>query len=151
MQTLFAISVVCFLALVWAGIAVARHIRNGHKLNASDVQSGFAQHLFQASAETTLTEPRSVRLQNIRDITAKKSWNQPPEVITVRPSPELRLNPDPFAAESFDGKRKSPQPSHQSGSERLDWAYFNKDFGDLTDPYETPRLRANSRTLPKRY
>jgi len=35
--------------------------------------------------------------------------------------------------------------------ERLDWAYFNKDLGDLTDPYQTPRIRANSRTSPRRY
>jgi hypothetical protein len=25
--------------------------------------------------------------------------------------------------------------------QRADWGYFNKDMGDLTDPYEAPRQR----------
>jgi hypothetical protein len=153
MQILFAISILCFLALAWAGIAVTRHISAGRKRSRrlSPAQHNFAQHLFRAAEEASLPEPRIFPNQNIRDITARKSWNQPPEVVTVHPSPGIRSDLIQNATEPIQGKRKAPQSSHQSGMERLDWAYFNKDLGDLTDPYQTPRIRANSRTSPRRY
>ena len=44
--------------------------------------------------------------------------------------------------------RKSPQPARYGPMELLDSAYFNKDMGDLTDPYQPPRLRANDRSQP---
>src|SRR5580698_916577 len=128
MQILFAISAVCFLALVWAGISVTRHIRKGHQLDAaaSSSHDSFAQHL-QASIAGDLPISRRTPNQSIHDITARKSWNQQPEVITMRPSPELRSERAPNTAESLQDKHRSPQASHQSGDERLDWAYFNKD------------------------
>jgi len=79
---------------------------------------------------------------------ASKSWNQPPDLITLRPDPESQRVPDEPAIDPEFGARKLPQSSYRIGSERLDWAYFNKDLGDLTDPYEIPRLRANSRDNP---
>jgi hypothetical protein len=153
MQTLFAISILCFLALVWAGVAVARHISASRKSSrtSSPAQRNFAQHLFHAVEGTNLPEPRNFPNQNIRDIAAKKSWNQPPEVVTVHPNTAIRSDLNQNAAEPLQGKRKAPQAAHQGGMERLDWAYFNKDLGDLTDPYQTPRARANSRISPKRY
>ncbi len=149
MQILFAISTLCFLALVWAVVAIIRHVRATNRLDATSPagQDNFAQHLLKASADNDLPRPRNVLSQNIREITARKSWNQPPEIITVRPSSEPRAETEQMTADPLQGMRKSPQTSHQSGMERLDWAYFNKDFGDLTDPYQTPRrIRANSRT-----
>jgi hypothetical protein len=64
----------------------------------------------------------------VQTITAKKSWNTPSQTVEIHPAPE---------ANPTLGARKSPQPAHAvtAGSERVDWAYFNKDFGDLTDPY----------------
>lgn len=85
---------------------------------------------------------------------AGKSWNQPPELITLRPDPEVNPAPDQPISDPKLGARKLPQSSHRIGSERLDWAYFNKDLGDLTDPYEAPRVRVNSRndaSLSKRF
>jgi hypothetical protein len=34
-----------------------------------------------------------------------------------------------------------PPPPFNNRMERVDWAYFNKDLGDLTDPYQGPRNR----------
>jgi hypothetical protein len=158
MQILFAISILCSAALVWAGVAIARHIHKGRATHTSTsvAPSDFAQHLFRAAAISSDDEGerfhihRTVPHQTLQEITAKKRWNQPPESVTVHPSPELRADLNLNAAEPLKGKRKSPQASHQGGVERLDWAYFNKDMGDLTDPYQTPRIRANSRTSPKR-
>ena len=154
MQMLFAIAILCFVALVWAGIALARHIRVSRHPDRSTSfvpRIDFAQHLFNAIEDERLLQPRKVHSQTLQDITAKKSWNQPPEGVAVRPSQELRSELSPSAAEQLQVKRKPPQTSHRVGSERLDWAYFNKDLGNLTDPYQTPSLRVNARNLSKRY
>jgi hypothetical protein len=154
MQTLLAISILCFLALVWAGIALARHIRASRQpdRNTSFVpRIDFAKHLFNAIEDERSLQPRKVPSQTLRDITAKKSWNQPPEGVAVRPNHELRSELPPSAAEQLQVKRKPPQTSRRVGSERLDWAYFNKDLGDLTDPDQIPSLRVNARNSSKRY
>jgi hypothetical protein len=148
MQILFAISILCSLTVVWAGIAVVRNIRSSRKQKSTSApaQHDFAYHLFSASDDV---EPRSVTPQSISDITAKKSWNRPPDLVTVRPRPEHRSPINRYVAESLEGRRKLPQAAHPS-SDRLDWAYFNKDSGDLTDPYESPRIQANSRNSLRR-
>jgi hypothetical protein len=153
MQTLFAISIVSFLAIVWAGIAVARHIRARRELDraSSPRRIDFAQHLVSAVEDESPVEPRRVPYQTLRDITARKSWNQPPEGVTVPPSREVRSELRQSVPEQLPAKRKPPQTAHRAASERLDWAYFNKDMGDLTDRYQTPGLRANARNSPKRF
>ena len=150
MQILFAISIICFVALVWAGIAIARHIAAGHKDGLTTKQShgDFAHHLFAATENRETRRPRAVHPQTVQDVAARKGWNSTP------PSVEIHPSNDQSDAPIVQGRRKSPQTSHPSGTERLDWAYFNKDAGDLTDPYQTRRFRANSgagTTSPKRY
>jgi hypothetical protein len=147
MQILFAISILCFIALVWAGVAIARHIAAGHKSEGT-AQGDFAHHLFTATAHQDTRRPRVVQPQTMRDVAAKKGWNASPAPIEVHPTHEES------SPSVVSGRRKSPQTSHQGASERLDWAYFNKDAGDLTDPYQTRRFRDNSgarATSPKRY
>jgi hypothetical protein len=160
MQMLLAISILCFIALVWAGIALARHIRASSQpdRNTSFMpRIDFAQHLFNAIENERSLQPRKVRSQTLQDITAQKSWNQTPEGVAVRsnhelhPSHELRSELPPSAAEQLQVKCKPPQTSHRVGSERLDWASFNKDLGDLTGPYQTPSRRVNARNSSKRY
>lgn len=152
MQILFAISILCFLALVWALIAVSRHIRSGRDTASSPAPETFAQHIAHASASPESNQPklRHTLNQSIRDITARKSWNQPPEVITMHPSLEQRAEWEKETIQPLAGIRKAPQSSRSGGTERLDWAYFNKDFGDLTDPYQSPRIQANSRNSSRR-
>jgi hypothetical protein len=153
MQMLLAISTACFIALVWAGIALVRHLRASRQPDRTSFvpRIDFAQHLFNAVGDESSLQPRKVPYQTVQDITAKKSWNQSPEGITVLSSHELHSEPSPTHAEQLLGKGKPPQTSHRSGSERLDWAYFNKDLGDLTAPHQTPSFRDNTRTSSKRY
>ena len=150
MQILLAISIICFIALVWAGVAVARHIAAGHKGGRAvkELHGDFAHHLFSATENRETRHPREVRPQTMRDVAARKGWNSAPASIEIHPVHEEN------ASSSVQGQRKSPQTSHHGAPERLDWAYFNKDAGDLTDPYQTKRFRASSgtrATSSKRY
>jgi hypothetical protein len=151
MQILFATSIICFLVLVWAGIAVVRRIRASRESDrtSSLQRDDFAQHLFKVIEEENPIKSRTIPHQTFRDITARKSWNQPPGSITVHPGHELRAQFYQAATEPAPTKAPLPQSSHRMGSERLDWAYFNKDMGDLTDPYLTPSLRVRSRNSLK--
>ena len=150
MQILFAISIICFIALVWAGVAIARHIAAGRKggRTPAQAQGDFARHLFAATENRETRQPRAVHPQTVRDVAARKGWNSSPASIEIHPTNEQG------SAASVQGRPKSPQTSHHGGTERLDWAYFNKDAGDLTDPYQTRRFGTNSgarTTSPKRY
>jgi hypothetical protein len=51
MRILFAISILSFLALIWAAVAMTRRIRASHKLNnaSKPVQPEFSQYLFNAA------------------------------------------------------------------------------------------------------
>jgi hypothetical protein len=123
MQILFATSVMCFLVLLWAGVAIARHIRKGpRRANTST-----------AGDSLSSSAPETIH-QTIRQITASKVWNTPSVAVEIPPA---------HAANSVLRK-----PPYSVNAERLDWAYFNKDYGDLTDPYEhpTPRFRTNIAT-----
>jgi hypothetical protein len=51
MRILFAISILSFLALIWAAVAMTRRIRASHKLNSATkpAQPEFSQYLFNAA------------------------------------------------------------------------------------------------------
>lgn len=51
MQILFAISIVSFLVLLWAAVAITRRIRASHKAERSSTtsQTEFSQYLFAAA------------------------------------------------------------------------------------------------------
>lgn len=151
MYILFAISAFCFLALLLAAIAIARHVRSSRETgrNPSNSQHDFAQHLYAAASDQNSRLPRAQPQQTVKQVLAKKSWNQSrSEAVMIPPDPEVQLAFEQKTIESFAGRiessRKPPQSSHSKAWKRLDWAYFNKDLGDLSDPYQTPRLRANS-------
>ncbi len=75
-----------------------------------------------------------VRHQSIQEITANKTWNTPSKLVEIAPAGDG----------SMIGVRKGPRPARPVNDERLDWAYFNKDYGDLTDPYPSRRIRVRS-------
>jgi|SRR5215469_1304340 len=146
MQILFAISIVSFLVFALAGVAIIRHIRMGHKheMSASRPQPDFSQHLFRATENRDVRLPQEVRFQSVKEIAANKTWNAPSKLVEIPPAPgQISL-----------GKRKGPQSARPETGERLDWAYFNKDYGDLSDPYESRPVRAKSgakSTLNRRF
>jgi hypothetical protein len=146
MQILFAISVLCFFGIVWAAVALARHIKSSRREDPLDisVQPDFKHHLL-TTPETfhpihTRIPATSIQ-QSVRDITANKQWTLPPQPVRMRRSPAPTAQP----ARITSSQRKSPKPARYGPMELLDSAYFNKDMGDLTDPYQPPRLRANDR------
>jgi hypothetical protein len=157
MQTLFAISILCSFVLLLAGVAIGRRIRSSHKrINESpQTHTNFAQHLVSAAEGRNLVPSRIVPSQTVKQVMANKSWNQPPEMIPVKSIPELQAASDQDVSQTAaSATRKVPQSSYRGVTERLDWAYFNRNRGDLNDPYQAPRLRANSRDKapsPKRF
>jgi hypothetical protein len=133
MQILFAISILSFLVLVAAGVAITRHVRQSHRRARMSAQapSEFSEHLFRAAADRDAGLPSMVRHQSVKEIAAHKTWNTPSKLVEIAPTGEGPLF----------GKRKAPRPARPAAEERLDWAYFNKDYGDLTDPYQSRRIR----------
>lgn len=79
MYILFAISILCFFALVLAAVAIARHVRRGRASSAP--QNDFAQHLFAAVEDQDSRIPRTLPEQNVKDVIANKSWNRALEPI----------------------------------------------------------------------
>jgi hypothetical protein len=153
MQILFVLSIACLLILVWVGIALARHLRANRQPSTTLSllqRDDFAQHLFEAAEVENSPGPRKVPHQTLQDIAAKKSWNQVPGTVTVLPSQELRSDSPQSIDEQPPPNRKPPQTSRRVGSERLDWAYFNKNRDDLIASYQTPGIQANSRNSLKR-
>ena len=139
MQILFVISILCFFALLWAGFAIARHIRMDDKRAGVGASSerDFASHLYAAATETRL--PRSVRQQSVQDVAAMKSWNAaPPASVQIPPAF------DDESTEMMGARRKSLQAAQTHSPERLDWVYFNKDAGDLSGLYQLKRAQRSS-------
>jgi hypothetical protein len=147
-QILFIISALCFFGILWAAIALARHIRSSGMKNLSDVtQPDFKHHLFSATEtfhSISTRIPSTPIQQSVHDISANKQWTLSPRPIQVRRSAIQPVHP----VRTTPPARKSPQPARYGPMELLDSAYFNKDMGDLTDPYQPPRLRANDRNRP---
>ena len=145
---LFAISIACFLALVGAGIAMVRHVQTGRRREVAQAppEPSFTQHLYAAAEYGSTRTPRQIRHQTVKGITAKKAWNAPSQSIEIHPTAE----------DLVAGKRKSPQSAHaqraQFAGNRVDWDYFNKDYGDLSDPPPSRQVRIASgdRTASKR-
>jgi hypothetical protein len=156
MQILFAISILCFLAIAWAAISFARHIKattfrvSEHQSAAIiPAKSDFQHHLYAAASAESLRPRHSDLHQNVRDITANKSWNLPPKAVQTKRLGHLpRVEP----VQQQQIARKPPKPARHGEVALLDPAYFNKDSGDLTDPYQSPRVRANdgNRTISSR-
>ncbi|MBS1822413.1 MAG: hypothetical protein JST61_10630 [Acidobacteria bacterium] len=137
---LFVISVVCFFALAGVGFAIVRHVRTEQRRDVAPIppEPSFTQHLYAAAEFGSTRPPRQIRHQTVQGITAKKAWNAPSHSVEIHPAAE-----EPVA-----GKRKSPQPVHptrpQFAGNRVDWDYFNKDYGDLSDPHPSRPVRAAS-------
>ncbi len=95
-KTLFAISTIALLALLWAFISIMQYVRRARRRR---------HHPDEVNADDNTTS-----------------------LATPRPPPP-------------------PPPGPVSSSvKRIDWAYYNKDMGDLSDPYQAPRIRPKPRT-----
>jgi hypothetical protein len=90
MYILFAISILCFFALVLAAVAIARHVRT--RGATSGPQPDFAQHLFAAVEDQDSRTPRTLPQQNVKNVFAKTSRNRALEW-TLTDSPNQSISP----------------------------------------------------------
>jgi hypothetical protein len=167
MQILLAITIICVFALMWVTLAIARHIgasRTVDRWNSDDMPS-IVPHieLYQVS-EPTAWEQRPTKFkqeliaatqidvrgrqsevhQNVRDISANKSWTMPEKPLTSRLLTKEQVVQSRMTGGQTETSRRPSQPLRRGLIHRLDPAYFNKDAGDLTDPYELPRTGTNT-------
>lgn len=119
MYLLFAISLLTFLALI-ASVVVARYVRSSHR--STPRQLTFAQHLQAAASGRDSRKPRTLHPQTVRNVLAKKSWNQ-------------HLTQLSEAVGPLTAMRKPLQTSHDRQWRRVDRAYFNEELGNLTDAH----------------
>ena len=135
MRILFAISVIAFVALLWASFSIARYIRRARRRRK--LASGAIYKTAHPSASTTTPAqapappPFPLRSQRDADRGSEPSGTVPPP-----PRPEPANAP----ARSF-----SPAAQEPASPGRQDWAYFNKDMGDLSDPMPSRRYKDRSR------
>jgi hypothetical protein len=83
MHILFAISALCFFALVLTAVAIARHVQTRRASTHS--QQDFAQHLFAAAEDQNSRIPHNLPNQTVRDIRAKKDGNELSDMVTAGP------------------------------------------------------------------
>ena len=133
MQILFAISMLCFFALLGAILALIKR--------AMLVQRLLARGFPVASTEAMALKPatRSHSHQDVHNMAPHKHPDWRFMVNADRADTSSRSLPTSL--------RKSPQSTSFGTRNRLDWAYFNKDLGDLSDPYEPQRPTGTSGPL----
>ena len=136
MQILFAISIVSFFALVWAGIAVTRHIRTSQRRNrtSSETHQDFAEHLFAAVANETERVPRAVPPQTMKEIAANKSWNMQPESLTGLPANGSGIAGDPSITGTLVERRSTGSLTNPPLPRNLHANASNDFFDQATSP-----------------
>jgi hypothetical protein len=172
MQILYAITVLCVIVLLWAGLAIRRHIAASarqraerqerppakvvievelkHELRTAHVEKGFFGSISDPQpGRHTISRTR----QAVRESAIREAVTAVPIFATLAPEPaKITEAPQPEAAvESHEAYvpaelRKPPIAIHNTGFERLDMAQFNKDLGDLSDPYQIPRTASRNRS-----
>ena len=137
MRILFAISVVAFVALLWASLSTAQHIRRARRRRrlASSAEPASESRSTDNADDTASRFP----LSSQRNIRFTDSGAEQP----AAPPPPPRPDPPKPA-----GMNISPPPVTPLAGGRQDWAYFNHDTGgDLSDP--TPRRRYKDHSRPR--
>ena len=123
MHTLFAISILAFIVLLMAGVAIVRHVRISRNVAPPETRRDFAQHYLMATENPPTPHAvthrlRSLPSQTIHEITANKSWNHPTETILQRPDPDaaMRYIPETVIAGGInrasieqEGQRRGPR------------------------------------------
>jgi len=161
MRVLFAITAVCLLALIGAGLAIRRHIldaaraRRNEEAPGTDLQAMEAelkrelhttqtQKGFFGGAPENLADPRPGR--SMPRFVKPASTIRPAYVpAPASPAPPVAHETAPEQSTDSD-LRKPPASSQGDKTERPDWQHFNKDFGDLSDPYQPRRSVGNARS-----
>ncbi len=148
MRTLFTISLLCLCALLWAAISIARHIRTTKRRRRGDPRppSPFNEVLFEGKQQQIRDHAAVAASQTIQ-VTPPKP-QAPRSYPSAQAAARLAQAPLPIRITEAEAPaaKKAPQPVVFSREhQRLDWDYFNKDLGDLSDPYQ-PKSEAKDGT-----
>jgi hypothetical protein len=160
MHVLFAISVLALVALLWASAAIVRHVRRSRsrrrRLLANSAESSTHVPLERSQD----ANPPSIDFSKVSPFRSSAFDFPEPTASPAPPAPvsasladlAARLASDP-PAEAL----RNSSPRHQLASllaplppqsARPDWAYFNKDMGDLSDP-QSPRRKRGVKSVVK--
>ncbi len=147
MTLLSAISAICFFVMLYVAMAVAQTIRSRAAINSDSAPPPAPQEFFESGV---YREPGSRRLiQQIEQHVAQRSnimpsvsgHKEPGYISALRAASS---NPQPSATRrailrpgdpGFVERRQSRQPAPNGMERRADRAHYNKDMGDLSDPY----------------
>lgn len=140
MGILYAISILAFAALLWAALSIARHIRHSHTTEETTLpptpKPAAGDRPFLAPKPTPVQRaPRPFEFFDPREFQAHPTQHRPvPQPV----ADELQTHDLPI-----HGVRRQPRPAPAPRvSDRIDWAYFNKDLGDLNDPEPSNHARS---------
>jgi len=152
MRVLFAISALCLLALVGAGLAIRRHILAAARKRARRetvpshlelVEAELHRDLRAAHAEKGFFRGTMDKLSASARASATQRDSAIHQPAHTAPAP---LPPTANAPMQAAASRKPPASLQSDAMERQDWAHFNQDFGDLSDPYQSRRHRNTPRS-----
>ena len=136
MRILFAISMLSFFTLLVAVLALLKKVLLSRRLLNSDFSQLWASDPYRLIANPV--QPNlDARLQPQQMVKQLGPQKIPDWRFMIRPGDESHP--------SSKSTRKGPQPTHFATPERSDWTYFNKDLGDLSDPYKPQRNTDTSR------
>jgi hypothetical protein len=155
MRILFLISVVAFAALVWASISIAQHIRRARRRRklvldaASPAQAVTAFSSDAAVAVVAPMETAASEAPSARNSAADRSAPAPPAPVRF-PLSSQRASASSDAdragdAQYSDGPASGRGPAAPPRPMRPEWAYYNKEMGDLSDPLPGGRYRGRGR------
>lgn len=149
MTLLSAISVVCFFVMLYVAIAVAQTIRSRRlaALHSASTPPPAPQEFFEAG---DYRQPGSLRLiQQIEQQVAPRANTAPSISAVQQPGRSTSTTPATSSSQpsairraivrpgdpGFVERRQSRQPAPNGIERRADRAHYNKDMGDLSDPY----------------
>lgn len=135
MDVLFVISVVCFFGLFVAALAIARHVRVERRPATLE-----ARHRLPSSSPLELHPEHRAPFRPCEQSLGSLAHCKQPDW-------RFLVSGDRHRTSSFDSPhtmlRKPLTPVRPASPPRPDWAYFNQDLGDLSDPYQTSTRKAD--------
>ena len=122
MLALLVISIACFFALYFAMLALLRHAAETGRTLLGHQQE-------RSSRPVTNAHDSAAALPALR-----------------RKHPDWRFlvrdGRRPFPSGQTAAPTRKPAAASNHGRTRSDWAHYNKDLGDLNDPYQAPPFTA---------
>ncbi len=142
MPILLAISILALVALLWASISIARHIRRARRTSPASAAIVLTELLEEAPLPEDVPQAFPTAQESAAGFpTQAVQATAPAQAVT--PSPAEVGKADVVEIQALPPRKFPPVAATAS---RVDWAYFKEDMGDLTDPLPAhPKLRQRAR------